>query len=56
MRVSQGRWGHRVYTDAGGLWTLLFFHRGSQEGKISSQALLLEQMIISAVTAWAPKE
>lgn len=34
----------------------VFFHRSSQEGKISSCALLLERVIISAVTAWAPEE
>lgn len=47
----QGMYGCWWFTNAA-----VFFQQSSQEGKISSQALLLEQAIISAITAWALKE
>lgn len=48
---TQGTYGCWWFTDAA-----VFFQQSSQEGKISSQTLLLEQAIISSITAWAPKE
>lgn len=41
-------WGCWQLTD-----TALFFQQHSQEEKISSQVLLLEQAIISTITVWA---
>lgn len=59
MRARQ-RSGQGKTLPTQGCWQLmdaaLFFQQYSQEEKISSQVLLLEQAIISAITVWALEE